>query len=421
MNDILKELVLIYLKDPSDVEANWNLGLHYHAIGQTASAVSFYTRAAERTTDVLLQYECMMRAAMCFDVQGIRKFSVKGMLQHAVTLIPERPEAYYYLGKITSNENNDGSWFDSYTYSSLGLKISKPVEDLPPLRTDVDYHGLHWLELQYALSAWYTGLCVESKEKHVELYRREGLPDLFKERVKQNLIEMGAFVTQDIELFKRADCHALRYRFPLVDRIDNNHSESMQDIFVLSMLDGKEDGTYLEIGAGGAFYGNNTYLLEDKFGWKGVSIDTNENFASEYSENRKNPCLVRDATKINYSKFLDAMSLPEEIDYLQIDCDPAENSFKTLMSIPFDTHKFAVITFEHDHYANHGSDIMDKSRKYLESYGYELVVNNIAPDNWRAYEDWWVHPDLVKKKNIKKFKLISDDAKKARDYMLGKI
>lgn len=231
----------------------------------------------------------------------------------------------------------------------------------------------------------------------------------------------GELELKKLELFERAYTKDLMHRFSQVDIVKKNYSESFQDMFVLSMLDGKTDGSYVEIGAGRAFYGNNTALLEEKFNWHGVSFDINENFVKDHNTNRKHTCLHRDATTVDYCKLLPAMGLETEIDYLQIDCEPPEVSFQVLLTIPFDQYKFGVITFEHDHYADTDSGVRDKSRKYLESYGYKLVVNNIAPDEWRSYEDWWVHPDLVDKKLIDKFLLVNDNVKKAKDYMLGKL
>lgn len=39
-----------------------------------------------------------------------------------------------------------------------------------------------------------------------------------------------------------------------------------------------------------------------------------------------------------------------------------------------------MITFEHDFYADEKNGVREKSREYIYSIGYELVVNNIAPD-----------------------------------------
>jgi hypothetical protein len=30
-----------------------------------------------------------------------------------------------------------------------------------------------------------------------------------------------------------------------------------------------------------------------------------------------------------------------------------------------------------------------------ESFGYELIVNYISPDNYSPYEDWWIYPQLI--------------------------
>lgn len=417
----LKDLLVHYIKHPDDAEANWEVALEYEEQGQCAAAIGFYVRAAERTTSELLQYECMVRAGMCFEKQGIRRYSVQGMLKHAVTLLPHRPEAYYVLGQILDNTHGHGDWFECYTYAALARKLVDPNQELEPLRTHTGYPGFAGLEFQYAVAAYQSGLCKEGKEMHIAMYKDETTPQFLKDIIKGNLLEMKAFYTHDIEAFKPAEVHALRYRFPGVDTIERNFSESYQDMFVLSMLNGKTDGTYLEIGAGQPFYGNNTALLEKHYAWKGLSLDISEEFVRAHAEERGHTCLLRDATTINYEKFLPAMDLPKEIDYLQIDCDPPEVSFKALLSIPLDTYKFAVITFEHDAYSDPDSDVISKSRKYLESYGYKMVVNNIAPDDWRAYEDWWIHPELVDKKIVDKFICLSDRPKKARNYMLGLI
>jgi hypothetical protein len=204
-----------------------------------------------------------------------------------------------------------------------------------------------------------------------------------------------------------------------LEDIEKNYSESYQDMFILSVLNGKREGIYLEIGAGNTFYGNNTALLESKFDWKGISLDIDERFVEAFSKERKNPCLLKNALYINYDKFLNGLDFPNVIDYLQLDCDPPEVTYQILLTIPFDFYKFRVITFEHDYYTDPNKNIQEKSKKYLESYGYIRVVNNIAPDEWRSYEDWWVHPDVIDVEIIEKMKCVDTRIKKAENYMLG--
>ena len=71
----------------------------------------------------------------------------------------------------------------------------------------------------------------------------------------------------------RKNYESLKTKFTGAESIENNWSQSMQDIFVLSMLDGKKNGVYVEIGADKPKIINNSYLLEKRFGWRGVSFE----------------------------------------------------------------------------------------------------------------------------------------------------
>ena len=71
----------------------------------------------------------------------------------------------------------------------------------------------------------------------------------------------------------RKNYENLKTKFTGAENIENNWSQSMQDIFVLSMLDGKKNGVYVEIGADQPRVINNTYLLENNFDWSGVSLN----------------------------------------------------------------------------------------------------------------------------------------------------
>lgn len=182
----LSTLLYLYVQDPENPENNYKLGLYYEKIGQTATALSYFLRTAERTKDELLQYECLIRSAACFDKQGARNFTVKGLLQHALTIKPKRPEGYYLLSRFYEKENKDGSWHDCYTISSIGCSILDK-QDNPPLRTNVDYPGYYALLFQKAMSAWHCGLCEESRDLFKDLYYNYNLDDNFKQSVINNL------------------------------------------------------------------------------------------------------------------------------------------------------------------------------------------------------------------------------------------
>lgn len=417
INYSLDNLLNNYIFDPDHPEKNFLLGYYYESIGQTAAALSFYLRTAERTENDLLKYESLIRGSMCFDKQGTRNFTVKGMLQHAIAVLPTRPEAYYLLSRFYERQDVDGSWNDSYLIASIGKKVC----DLNPsgLITKVDYPGNYALQFQKALSSWWCGLCSESRDLFQDLLDNYQLCDEHKKICIDNLKKMNAYDETPFPLYNKKKHSKMKFKFNDSEKIEKNFSEAYQDMFVLSMLNGKNSGTYLEIGAGNPFYGNNTALLEQQFNWTGVSLDIDEGFVNAHNQERKNPCLLKDATKINYENFLSGMGFSNEIDYLQLDCDPPEVTYKILLTIPFETYKFAVITYEHDYYCDETKSFQEKSRKYLESYGYIRIVNNISPDDVRSYEDWWVHPDLIDNKIINKMLDIDETIKKAEDYILS--
>jgi tetratricopeptide (TPR) repeat protein len=414
-----KNLIVSYIIDSENPDLNFKIALHYYSIGQTASAVSFFIRTAERAPDDLLKYQSLLLAARCFESQGSRGFSVKGLLQHALALLPSRPEAYFLLAKYYESEKKDGSWFDCYLITSVGLNVID--FSVGPLPIDVGYPGKYAILFEKALSSWWCGLCEESKNLFVDLLKNYNMSDTFRVAVINNLKHFGAFNTKSIKYYTKEKHNELCYQFVDSDHIEKNYSESYQDMFVLTMLNGKKHGTYLEVGAGNPFYGSNTALLEQKFLWKGLAIDFDENFVAAHNKERKNQCILRDATLIDYDKFLSGLEFPTVIDYLQIDCDPSETSYKVLTTIPFEKYKFAVITYEHDEYSDVNKTYKEKSRKYLSNYGYVMVVGDIAPDDWRNYEDWWVHPDLVDSDILAKMLDVSNKTKNAEDYMLGKL
>ena len=58
----------------------------------------------------------------------------------------------------------------------------------------------------------------------------------------------------------------MRHQFSESERVRRNWSQSMQDMFVLSMLDGKRNGVYVEIGADKPKIATHTYLKENLVG-----------------------------------------------------------------------------------------------------------------------------------------------------------
>lgn len=186
----LNALLIEYIKNPGDPEINFSLAIYYHNHGQTASAVSYYLRTAERTDDDLLKYECLIRASMCFDTQGCRSFTVRGLLQHAIAILPKRPEAYYLLSRFYERENKVESWKESYFIASIGHAVCE-FDNNPPLRTQVDYPGNYAILFEKAVSSWWCGLCDESRELFIYLRDNYDLDEIHRNSVEHNLQKLN--------------------------------------------------------------------------------------------------------------------------------------------------------------------------------------------------------------------------------------
>lgn len=400
--DELQLAIVELALDTENPEKNYNLGILYEKIGQTASAINYFYRAAERTSNKDLAYECLLKTALCYERQGNRENTVRRVLQHALCLRPKRPEVYFLLSRLSDRQQQ---YVDGYTLASIALQNCDL--DVQPLRSSVEYPGKYGLIFQKAVCAWWWGKNMESRELFLELannYYNE-MDETHKQSVQRNLSSLGCGpVSVAFKQYHKSKYDKLRFKFAGSEDIEKSNSQAYQDMFILSMLNGKKDGFYLEIGGGDPFHGNNTALLEQRYGWKGVSIEFNPELANKYSSSRSNKVLCENALTIDYRKLLRDNTDKKVIDYLQLDCEPSKTTYDIMTMIPFNEYQFAVITYEHDHYVDMTKLYRDKSRKFLKSKGYELVVNDVSPDGKSTFEDWWVHPDLVDRNIIERMR-----------------
>lgn len=181
----IQPLLMEYIQDPSDPVASMRLAQEYDSIGQYASAVSFYIRAAERSNDKTFQYAALIRASMCFDRLGTRGLSVRGLLNRAITLLPRRPEAHFLLARWFERERQVESWVNCYTISSMALDVCD--FSVEPLAVSVDYPGRWGLLFEKAVSGWWVGLCDESRDIFEDLLRNHVMDPAHHQAVVNNL------------------------------------------------------------------------------------------------------------------------------------------------------------------------------------------------------------------------------------------
>lgn len=89
-------------------------------------------------------------------------------------------------------------------------------------------------------------------------------------------------------------------RSTLISLLPNSKSQLRQDLFVLSQLEFKTDGYFVEFGATNGVDWSNTFLLEKLFGWKGILAEPARVWHPELDQRRsahiEKRCVWRDST-----------------------------------------------------------------------------------------------------------------------------
>ena len=405
--NILNDVVLDY----SNPHKIYKLAREYDIREQGAAAFGWYLRAADMSTgktwdDRWIQYRSIIMGAFIYDRARDRNLSVEGLLKIAIATMPERPEAYYFMAKHKAT-NND--WRESLMYSSIGLQ---QCDVTPEHDSDLGYPGEHGMRMLYARAKWKTDGRDDSKNLAFDLKYKNKLSKEINKEATELLDEHGypSTLPYDKSLHSR-----YKYKFKGLDELTQNYSRHFQDMFVLSALDGKRNGTFIEIGSGHPTLFNNTKLLEEDFGWRGISLDSSERMCSIFSRERATNIILADAAETNYEVLFKQNCQEQNIDFLRINAEGG--SIPALERIPFDKHTFNIIQFQHN-VCWWGEEVALKSRDILSKLGYVCMVPNVAVSNKLAYEDWWVHPNIAKHNRRMKAK---DGINFAWDYMMEKV
>ncbi len=171
-------------------------------------------------------------------------------------------------------------------------------------------------------------------------------------------------------------------------------SQARQDEFVLRVLDGKRNGTFVDIGAGDPYQISNTVLMQKEYGWTGILCDIahRDDLIRE-----RGGTVFGDAFQVDWGRALDAVAKDGRIDYLSLDLEPPILTMAALLALPLDRHRFNVITIEHDLYR--GNKLIRLAmRGVLSGMGYHLAVGDVCVDSGAGpvpFEDWWIDPIVV--------------------------
>lgn len=163
-------------------------------------------------------------------------------------------------------------------------------------------------------------------------------------------------------------------------------SQHGQDAFVGNILNSRQKGFFVDVGARDGVVNSNTYYLEQFLGWSGILVEPHPDLYSQCLITRMNPVVNRacsdEAGRVDFVKFLeeplgnsgllstfpnrdrleainhevievsaegltsilDRLNAPRYIDYLDIDTEGHEEG--VLRSIDFQRYEFRVVSCE---------------------------------------------------------------------------
>lgn len=167
----------------------------------------------------------------------------------------------------------------------------------------------------------------------------------------------------------------------LMLRYSISMSQAGQDFWVYGeVFDEMRNGFFLDIGAHNGVHLSNSYILEKRYGWRGICVEANPQTFLELEKNRQcyciNTCVDKDQGYVDFivngvnggiladdcdnkvSKnrittrvetmqlltLLEKFNVPETIDYLSLDVEGAED--RVLLGFNFDRYIFNCITVE---------------------------------------------------------------------------
>lgn len=198
------------------------------------------------------------------------------------------------------------------------------------------------------------------------------------------------------------------------------NGQLMQDLLVLWLFEGRNSGTFLDIGAADGHYLSNTLLLEEE-GWTGVLVEPNPIYIEPLSR-RRSPLIakavwsgagesvmlrhvpsfpelskLKDVQHDNHDRsglrddaidvevaaiapdaLMAASGLPAPIDYLSLDIEGGELAF--LEGLDLGRQRFGVATIEH----NFG-EARGVIHALMQAHGYIRVFEDFS-----AFDDWYV-------------------------------
>lgn len=170
----------------------------------------------------------------------------------------------------------------------------------------------------------------------------------------------------------------------------NYHSQLKQDSIVDSILEGKTNGTFVDVGASFFDKMNNTFYFELHKNWRGLAVEIDSRYNDGWKNRPNSVYINEDALKVDYKAEFEKMNMPSTIDYLSVDLEPPEVTYQAFCKIMDTGYIFNVITFEVDYYRDIST--RDPARQMVQDMGYVLIGEVL--DRGLHIDDVYVHGSI---------------------------
>jgi FkbM family methyltransferase len=207
--------------------------------------------------------------------------------------------------------------------------------------------------------------------------------------------------------------------------IQSSKSQIGQDLLALVVNNFKQDGFFVEFGATNGVSNSNTYLLEKRFGWRGILCEPAKIWQKSLIHNRKvqidfdcvwsksdenilfNETINVELSTIDQFSNSDLHSIeryrgkkyevrsislndllakynaPFQIDYLSIDTEGSE--LEILSNFDFSRYNIRFISCEHNFESNR-----EKIKNLLLKNGFKRFYEDLS-----EFDDWYIQKDLL--------------------------
>ncbi len=369
----MEKLLLDFINDPYNDINNFELGYSYEMIGQTASALSYYLRCAEFTKNDDLAYECLLRMSLCLSKQGNRETMEITCIQHALSLLPERPEANYLMSLYYSYREK---WLESYMFACNGLSNDKKYNSF---RKEFPYFDKYQLKFQKAYSGYHKGKIKEAYIIYSELINDKKVNKEYEKLIKSNIenlpkidyscitskkigIDVGACIGETIDDFKDYDLiYAIEPSPEEFNILKEKYKDDKRIIPIQCAISDKDGEEILNCYENGRF----SSLLD--FNKKGEFY----NFCEKNVESFDN---LKDKVKVNTFRLdtlIDKYNI-DHIDYLKVDTQGTD--LKIVQSLGKYLEKVNTIQMEVQlKQLYQGSSTKEAVTKYMNDNNFKLI------------------------------------------------